>query len=324
MRILIFGAGAIGSVLGGLLAKAGHEVTLLGRAWHLDPVKRQGLTITGLWGDHRVRASPGSDGKPLTIATRPEDVARREPFDWVLICTKANHTVEVAARLPELLGPATLICAFQNGLGNYEALIQRVAPERVALGRVIFGVEIQPGTVRVTVCADDVLIGAPDARFPRKQAVALAAALQASGIPSRATTSILTELWAKVLYNCALNGLSTLLEVPYGKLLDSPITTEMMGTMIDEAYRVATAHRIGLQPSRPHAYRELLFTRLIPDTAAHQSSMLQDLRRNKPTEIEALNGTIVRLALEAGFQAPMNALVTHLVHTKERFVGLRG
>ena len=314
MRILVFGAGAIGSVLGGLLAESGHEVTLLGRAWHLDAVRRQGLAITGLWGEHRIAN--------LALVVRPEEIERGPEFDWVFVCVKAHQTVEVADVLPRVLGPRTLVCAFQNGLGNYEALITRVASERIALGRVIFGAELEPGTIRVTVCADDVLIGAPDQRFPRARVVQLASALQESGVPTRVTASILDELWAKVLYNCALNGLSTVLEVPYGKLLEHPLARRIMQAVIEEAYRVAEAHRISLKPSTAEAYRELLFARLVPDTAAHQSSMLQDVRRGKPTEIEALNGAILRLAQQVGVSAPMNALVTRLVHAKERFVVL--
>lgn len=309
MRILVFGAGAIGSVLGGFLAKAGHDVTLLGRAWHLDVIRKQGLTISGLWGEHRVTT--------LATATSLEEVPRPASYDWVFVCVKAHQTAEAASVLPALLGPQTLVCAFQNGLGNYEVLTQAVAPSRVALGRIIFGVEISPGHVRVTVCADELLLGAPDRRVPRKQVAALVAALQESGIPARATTTILQVLWAKVLYNCALNGLSTLLEVPYGKLLDSPPARRMMGEIVEEAYRVAAAHQIRLEPSTAEAYRELLFKRLIPDTAAHRSSMLQDVLAGKPTEIESLNGALVRLGQHANVPVPVNALITRLVHLKE-------
>ena len=315
MRILVFGAGAIGSVLGGFLSLAGSDVTLLGRTWHLGVIRRQGLRITGLWGEHHVTH--------LAIATSAEEVIRPKEFDWVFVCVKAYQTAEAAKTLTEFLGPQTLVCAFQNGLGNYEALIQQVPPSRVALGRVIFGAELEAGCVRVTVCADEVLVGAPDDRFPREQAVQLAAVLQESGIPSRVTATILVALWAKVLYNCALNGLSTLLEVPYGKLLEHPPAKHLMGEIIEETYRVAAAHRILLEPSSTEAYCELLFTRLIPDTAAHRASMLQDLRRGKPTEIEALNGAVVRLGQQKGIPTPMNALVSRLVHAKEQFLGLK-
>ena len=155
MRILVLGAGAIGSVLGGFLARAGHDVTLLGRAWHLDAVRDHGLRISGLWGEHWV--------KRLSVATRPEEVAAQPPFDWVFVCVKSPQTAEAAAQLPAWLGPKTLVCAFQNGLGNYETLLRTVPAERLALGRVIFGVELAPGHVRVTVFADEVLIGSPDA-----------------------------------------------------------------------------------------------------------------------------------------------------------------
>lgn len=314
MRVLVFGAGAIGSVLGGFLAKADHEVTLLGRAWHLDVVRRQGLRITGLWGDYVIDR--------LATACDLAEIPRARPFDWIFVCVKSHQTAEAAAAIPELLGPQSLVCAFQNGLGNYEALIQRLPPERVALGRVIFGSELEAGHVRVTVCADEVLIGAPDDQFPRGAAAALAGALQRAGVPARATSTILVALWAKVLYNCALNGLSMLLEVPYGKLPEHALARRLMEEIVEEAYRVAAAHGIRLEPSSAAAYQERLFARLIPDTAAHQSSMLQDLRRGKPTEIEALNGALVRLGNANGVSTPANALVTRLVHEKERFVGL--
>lgn len=313
MRILVFGAGAIGSVLGGLLAKGGHDVTLLGRPWHLDVVRRNGLMITGLWGEHHVR---------VAAAIRPEEIVKPRELDWAFVCVKAYDTKGAARTLAGLIGPATLVCAFQNGLGNYEALLQHLPAERVALGRVIFGAELEPGRVRVTVCADEVLIGAPDPRFPREQAARLAAALQESGVPARATATILTALWAKVLYNCALNGLSTLLEVPYGKLPEHPAAERMMRAVIEEAYRVAKARGIPLEPATASAYLELLFGRLIPDTAAHRPSMLQDLERGRRTEIEAMNGAIVRLAQEAGLAAPVNALVTRLIHAKEQFLGI--
>ena len=314
MRVLVVGAGAIGSVLGGLLARTGHDVTLLGRAWHLEAVRRQGLTISGLFGEHRVLN--------LTTATHPDEITRGAEFDWLFVCVKAYQTASAAELLGRFLGRRTLVCAFQNGLGNYEALVQRIPAERLALGCVIFGVEIEPGRVRVTVCADEVLIGAPDARFPQEQAVQLASVLQASGVPCRATATILAAIWAKVLYNCALNGLSTLLGVPYGKLLEHPQARRLMQAVIEEAYRVGRAHRIRLEPQTAAAYLDALFTRLIPDTAAHRSSMLQDLSTGRSTEIEALNGALVRLAREAGLEAPVNALVARLVHAKERFAGV--
>ncbi|PIQ83517.1 MAG: 2-dehydropantoate 2-reductase [Candidatus Omnitrophica bacterium CG11_big_fil_rev_8_21_14_0_20_63_9] len=312
MRVLVIGAGAIGSTLGGFLAKAGHRVVLLGRPWHLDAVRRSGLRISGLWGEHVVTS--------LSLATDPSGVDRSAPFDWIFVCVKAHQTASAAELLPQFLGPHTLVCAFQNGLGNYEILSRSIAPSKIVLGRIIFGVELEPGHVRVTVCADEVLIGAVDRRVPRERLSQLVSTLQSAGIPTRATATILTALWAKVLYNCALNGLSTLLEVPYGKLLEHRGARIIMEGVIEEAYQVASAHGVRLEPAGAEAYRKLLFKRLIPDTAAHRSSMLQDVRRGRPTEIDALNGAIVRLGQQAAVPTPMNTLLTRLVHAKEQFL----
>jgi len=314
MHVLVFGAGAVGSVLGGLLAKAGHDVTLLGRAWHLDVIKQQGLTVDGFWGASHIRN--------LRLVTQLDAIERPSVFDWIFFCVKTTQTAAVAPQLPRFLGPTTYFCAFQNGLGNYETLIQYLPADRVALGRVIFGAELAPGHVRVTVCADHVLIGAPETRVPEARIEALVAALQASGIPAHATSQILVALWGKVLYNCALNGLSMLFEVPYGKLLDMDVGRRLMRAVIDEAYQVAAASKIALEPATAQAYQELLFTRLIPQTAAHHSSMLQDIARGRPTEIDAMNGAIVRLAACIGVATPANALITRLVHVKERFAGI--
>lgn len=310
MRVLVLGAGAIGSVLGGFLANAGHDVTLLGRAPHLDAVRRDGLRISGLWGEHLV--------KKLATASAPDQVSS-QPFDWIFVCVKSHQTAAAAPLVPRWLTSSTLVCAFQNGLGNYETLLRTVPAERLALGRVIFGAELTPGAVRVTVCADNVRIGAPDPRVPAKRVEELAAALNGAGVPSRATPAILTVLWAKVLYNCALNGLSALLEVPYGALLEHDTVRRLMPAVVDEAYRVAAARGIALEPATAAAYTELLFTKLIPATAGHRASMLQDLRRGKLTEIDAMNGAIVRLGLESKVPTPANALIARLVHGKERF-----
>ena len=311
MRVLVLGAGAVGSVLGGFLAKAGHEVTLLGRTPHMEAVHKNGLRISGIWGEHLV--------KKLATATAPDQVSGS--FDWIFVTVKSHQTADAASLIPRWLSPSTLVCAFQNGLGNYEALVKTVPAERLALGRVITGVDLEPGAIRVTVSADDVRIGAPDARVPKARIEALVAALKASGVPASAAPNIMTVIWAKVLYNCALNGLSAMLEVPYGALLDLEATRRLMPVIIDEAYQVAAARGVKLEPPTATAYTELLFTKLIPSTTRHYASMLADLRRGKVTEIDAMNGAIVRLGQEAKVPTPANALIARLVHEKEKFAG---
>lgn len=314
MRILVVGAGAIGSVLGGFLAKAGHSVTLFGRPWHLDAIRRHGLAITGLWGEHKITK--------LTCATCPEEVKPTKDFDWIFICVKSHQTPAAAALLKPWIGPSTLVCAFQNGVGNEKILRSAVPVERLALARIIFGVELSPGSARVTVCADETLIGVPSMGGPKEEVVKLAAAIDEAGIPARATATILSALWTKVLYNCALNGLSTLFEVPYGRLPEYPVARRLMQAVVEEVYAVAEAQGRVLEPADAKTYLEMLFGRLIPDTAAHRPSMLQDIRRGRPTEIDAMNGAIGRMGKELGKSVPANTLITRLVHLKEKFTGI--
>lgn len=313
MRLLVYGAGAVGSALGGMLASHRHDVTLLGRDPHMSAVREQGLRVSGLWGEHAVTG--------LRAVTTLEAVERPKEFDWVFVCVKAYQTAAAAKALVPVIGEKTFLCAFQNGLGNYDALIYHLPPERVAIGRVIFGAELEPGRVTITVWADDVLVGAPDARFRKGQLTLLADALTAAGIKTRVSGDITGAVWAKALYNCALNGLATLLEVPYGRLLEQESVRRMMRRVIEEAYAVAEAHRITLEPATAAGYCALLMSKLVPDTAAHFPSMLRDVQRGRLTEIEAINGAVVELGRQAGVSTPTNALITRLVHEKERLAG---
>jgi len=315
MRIAVFGAGAVGSVLGGMLAKSSVSVTLLGRPWHLDVVRQSGLVISGLWGEAIIRN--------LDLATSPSEVRDWSTQDMVFVCVKSYDTESAAQALARVLGPKTFVCAFQNGLGNYETLVRWLDPARVLLGRIIFGAEIEPGRVRVTVCADDVLIGSPDSRVSPEICAQLASLLRTSGVPARTTTRIMEELWMKAIYNCALNALSTILEVPYGRLLESDATRTLIRLVIEEAYQVAKLQKIALDPPTAEGYQTLLFERLIPDTATHHASMLQDIRRGKRTEIHDLNGALVRLGTQHGVAVPVNALLTQFVHAKECLTSVR-
>ncbi len=203
-EILIAGAGALGSVVGGLLAAAGWPVTLLGRRAHMDAVSGGGLAVDGLFGTHRIRG--------LRCATDPAQAAG--PYAAVFMTVKAYDTAAMAAAVAPCLARDGFLLSLQNGLGNVEAAERAVGAARVLGARVIFGAElVAPGQVRVTVYADPVLIGSPDPTDRRRQAAAArwAAELSAAGIPAKLTGALVAELWAKVLYNAALNPLGAAL-----------------------------------------------------------------------------------------------------------------
>jgi 2-dehydropantoate 2-reductase len=299
MKILIFGAGGIGSVLGGFLARMGHEVALLGRAWHLGEIRKKGLTITGIWGDYRVKAFD-------LYEHANELLTRNSSFDLIFLTVKSYDTKQAVAELAPLIRENTTLVSFQNGIGNIEAVLEKIPAEKFLPGRAIFGVETEPGLARITVQADELVLGALPGVAPKRSPVEVAHLLTLAKVQTRAVPNILTHIWSKVIYNCALNALCTIHEMPYGGILENAQTCRAMEAIVRECYTVGLKKGIALEPASADLYLELLVKTLIPRTASHFPSMLQDLKRGRRTEIEALNGAIARLADAIGISAPEN------------------
>lgn len=298
------------------MAKAGHEVTLLGRnARHIAAVRESGLRIVGIWGEHHVtalRAQTDIDG------LRPGD------FDLVIVSVKSYDTTGVLRGVLPLLDDATLVCAYQNGLGNAEKIAEIVGWERTVGARVIYGARlIEPGCAEVTVIANPTAVGAYSPGPPEERVREIADAMNAAGVPTLYTDKIATVLWGKIAYNCALNPLSALLDVPYGVLSETEHTVEIMRGVVREMYTVAGAMQIRLEPATAAEYMDLLLNALIPPTAAHYASMREDFQQRRRTEINALNGAICRYGDEHGVDCPTNAFLTRLVLAREHALGIR-
>jgi 2-dehydropantoate 2-reductase len=311
-RILIAGTGALGSVFGGLLRAGGNDVTLLGRDPHLSAVRRDGLRITGIWGEHFASG----------LACCTDASALRGNFDAILITVKSFDTASMAAATAPLLSPHGVMISLQNGLGNLELITAAAGYDRALGGRVIFGAELTaPGVVQVTVYADPVLIGAPaleSARWSHLQerAKAWARLFDDCGIPSQPCDDIAAALWAKAFYNAALNPLGALLGLHYGALPQHEDSRSIMDRVIDECFTVATAEGVRLAWDSPDAYRQSFYEHLVPSTFHHRSSMLQDLERGRRTEIEAINGEVWRRGLKHRVPVPFNELLTRLVRAR--------
>jgi len=315
MRVLILGAGSVGSVVGGFLAKAGHEVVLVGRASHMDAIRANGLRISGIWGEHRVH----------TLHTATDLSTVSPPFDFIVVAVKSYDTRSAAESLKPFVAPQTLVCSYQNGLGNAEMMAEVLGWEHVLDARVIYGVWLpEPGHAEVTVTADATAIGCYKNAVPMPRIEAVAKAMHDAGIPTHATDKIATFLWAKVAYNCSLNPMSALLDVPYGGLLDTEDTKAIMREVVQELYAVGRAEGVALEPPTAEAYIERLFTFLIPVTKGHYASMHEDFRRKRRTEIDALNGAIARLGRHHGIPCPANETLARLVRAREwRYLNAR-
>jgi 2-dehydropantoate 2-reductase len=176
-----------------------------------------------------------------------------------------------------------------------------------------------PGRVQVTVYAEPVMLGSLcPGRFVELDAAARrwAGVFAESGIPAEATDEILAYLWAKVLYNAPLNPLGAILGLTYGELARNRDLCVVMDGIIDETFAVARAQGVSLAWPTASGFRESFYGRLVPATASHRSSMLQDIERGRPTEIDAINGRVWEYGRASGIATPLNEMMTRLVRAK--------
>lgn len=312
MKILVLGAGAIGSVFGGFLAKSGEDVTLYGREHCITPINERGLSIEGIWGKHHVTNIKGYSN--LNKIARCEGTS----FDLVLITVKSYDTRNLLEHYLHTFEASNIAVSLQNGLGNLEIIAELLGKDKAIGGRVIFGAElIEPARVKVTVYADKVVLGSLQDGVPLDTVKEICQLLDASGIPSTYTDEIDNYIWGKVLYNATLNPLSCLLKVNYGKLLDNIESKSIMEDIVREIFALLHKTKSTVPWADAEEYSAHLFNQLIPPTCEHFSSMLQDIRSGKKTEIDSLNGRIVARAEQLGFDLPINRVLTALVKAKE-------
>ncbi len=311
MNILIFGAGAVGQAIGCALAADGHTVDMIARERFVTPLREKGLAVTGIFGDFH--ADAGSFGAYSSIGA-----VAGSCHDYILITTKSFDTEKAIAELGRLRGSSFTAVSLQNGCGNLERLIAAFGRERSLGGRVITGFAIEkPGLVRITVTADDIHIGAPDEGPPPDSALRIATAINHAGIPCRATDAIGRDLFAKLLYNCALNPLGAALGVHYGALGDDPSARRIMDAVIGEVFEVIEAMGGRTHWDTAAEYREFFYGSQVPATYDHRSSMLQDLERGRRTEVDALTGYVAETGRSHGVPTPVCDTLTGIIRFRE-------
>jgi len=294
VRVAILGAGAMGSWLGALLAHAGHDVTLLARREHAAVVASQGLLVTGRT---QLAVRP-------KVATRPEDAAVP---DLLVVSVKAYDTAKAMRDAAPLLGARTQVLSFQNGLGNVETISQSVDPRRVFAAVTTHGVTfVEPGHVE-HAGVGYFRVGSPAGE--RDAARRLAAEIAKTGLEVEFSDSIVGEVWAKVVVNAAINPLTAITGLRNGALLQVPALRELMQRVVEEAVDVARAEEAPL-PGDDMLARARRVAEL---TAGNKSSMLQDVERGRPTEIDAICGEIVQRGLARGVDTPVNLTLRALV-----------
>lgn len=312
MHMLIYGAGALGQAIGCMLAADGHQVDLLLRPRFAEVVQTTGLAVTGIFGDHRVE--PARIGLLTNLKTRSG-----AEYDVILLTTKTYDTDAAIDGIAALTRCYCPVVSMQNGCGNLEKLEERLGRERSLAARVITGFEIErPGLVRITVSADAIHVGGCVRGVIPAAAKRLAEALSHSGLPSIAVPDITQSLFAKLLYNCALNPLGAVLGVHYGALADNIETRALMDRVIDETFAVIATMGGSTPWPDAAAYRKVFYGQLVPATYHHRPSMLQDLEHNKPTEVEAMAGYVAAQGRRYGVPTPCCEILAALVRFKEQ------
>jgi 2-dehydropantoate 2-reductase len=268
------------------LAAAGVRVTMLGTwAEGLEALRSHGVCVIGTDGQERAY--------PVEAVADPGDCGH---FRHALVLVKSWQTERAALQLAGCLSPEGLALTLQNGLGNRERLVQHLGLVRVALGVTTSGATlVGPGRVRPG--GEGVLsLGAHERLAP------LADLLQGAGFPVELVAEAEGLLWSKLVINAAINPLTALLRVPNGQLLERPAARTLMAAAAREAADVAAALGLRLTYDDPAVAAEAVARR----TASNISSMLQDVRRGAPTEIDAICGAIVSVGKERGISTPVN------------------
>lgn len=300
MRVLVHGAGAVGSYFGALLARAGNDTVLVARGAHLDVLQRHGL---------RVDRPDGPITAPsLRAVADPADAFGDAAPELILVCVKSYDTAAAAAALAPVVRPDTIVLSLQNGVENEERLARAFGLPPLLVGLTRIGVErTAPGIVRYTG-RGEIVFGEPDgATSPRARR--LADTLAAATIPHQLHRNVLVVAWEKLAWNAGFNAVTTLVDQPVGPVVARPETCALVRRAMEETDAVATALGIPVRRGRLDA--------VVAESAAEMpdfpTSMLQDRRRGTRLEHDALNGAVVRAAGRVGVAAPVNRLLLSLL-----------
>ena len=287
------GAGAVGCYDGGMLARAGHEVTLIGRIGHVEAVRRGGLRLETKDFDERVPAQASTEASAAAGA------------ELVLVCVKSPHTESAGAALKGHLSADAAVLSLQNGVDNAERLAAVLGREVIPAVVYVATEMAAPGHVRHHGRGE--LVIGRSAASPRVTAV-----LRPAGVAVEISENVAGALWAKLVINCAYNALSAITQLPYGELVASAHVPDAMRDVVDECLAVASASGVSIPGDMHKAVRRVAET-----MAGQRSSTAQDLARGKPTEIEHLNGLVVRKGQALGVATPANRMLLALVKVLE-------
>jgi 2-dehydropantoate 2-reductase len=301
MKTVIMGAGAMGSLFGGLLALSGEEVWLVDiREDHIQALVSTGLTVE-------------EGGKKQRIPVHAtKEVASIGKADLILFFVKAYHTEKAVSDALVLQKEDTVFLTLQNGLGNEEAICKRVDPRKVVLGVTNHGATfLGPGRIRHAGWGKT-YIGELDGKVTAR-VTQLAQVFTQAGIETEVSSNIQSLVWNKLFINVGINPVAALTGLKNGHLLDYPETLRLMEALVSEAVAVARKKGILIEGNPIEKVKAVAEA-----TRENRCSMGQDFDNRRKTEIDAINGAVVREAERLGISVPYNEMITDLVKVIEK------
>jgi 2-dehydropantoate 2-reductase len=291
--VAVVGAGAVGGYFGGMLARAGAPVTMIGRQAFVEVVNKNGIFMDTLQFQESVRVEASTE------------ISAAAGADIVLFCVRTTDNAATAKELTPLLAPGALVVSFQNGVDNDEHI--RAAANLEALPAVVYiGVSVpEPGRIK-HAGRGDLVVGPKTEKTER-----LAAVFERAGVPCSISENIAGELWTKLVWNCALNAISALGRVKYGQIAASSYARQVVRSLVEEIWAVASVAGIRFPDLQDVDAAFAGACKIATQIPGALSSTAQDILRGKRTEIDSLNGYISRRGAELG----VSTLVNHALYT---------
>lgn len=304
MKIAIIGAGAMGCLYGGKLSQSKDNQVYLLDIWkeHIDAINKQGLIME-------------EDGEPIIYSDVKASIHASEigPADLVIVFVKSTLTRQAVQESQEVFGEDTLVLTLQNGLGNVDIIGEEIGLSKVVGGTTAHGAYMKgPGEI-CHAGFGKTIIGELSGKTTERISN-IANVFQSVGLETEISNNILGLIWDKLIVNVGINGLTAITGLHNGELLDHPELLDIMKEAIDEGIAVAKAKNIELSSQDPYGHT----LEICKNTATNKSSMLQDIINKRRTEIDMINGGILREGEKLGISTPVNGVLTNLIKYWEK------
>ena len=313
MNILVIGSGAVGIGLAASMLSQGADISIFARDKTAKAIKENGIKRCGLFTHYEFTSDE------VNVYETYEEIPK-DTIEYVFITSKTTANDDISKKLNthrDILKEDFKIIIFQNGFGNDTAYLRFFDKAQVFSARVITGFTRPERHISaVTVYTEPLLIGSLQKQDP-SELQPIADMITSSGIQCKLTGEVDKYLWAKMLYNCALNPLGAILDVNYGKLTENEYSKEIMDSIIDEIFDVIKASGYETLWENSQEYKDIFYSKLVPDTYNHYSSTHQDIKRKIKTEIDSLTGKVIELGEANNVDVGTNKIIYNLIKSIE-------